>query len=228
MANFTADFESLPCWTRVNESSKGDIVRDKEFLRKIHHEVWITDNYETQSLRGQWDVLIDLGCNLGFVSQRLLSTGKVNCVEAVECYQPYIDASKENLAVFGNRVTFHYGFAAGKNFMSLYGPTLTSAPLISIDDLVRKHIGKKILLKIDIEGWEYPVLQSLTQNGLHVYIDRVMGEFHDATKDRNGQYFCDPSRKATRKILTDFGTGKALRVPVETKEGAILGTFFLE
>jgi len=134
---------------------------------------------ETELFSGlfrQSDVFVDVGSNIGFYSLLARSMGKhVVAVEPLPknlsfIYENFRSNAWEDIEIFPVGLSEHPGIA------TLYGASSTGAsligswagasqafqrtiPLLTLDILVGERFkGKKIFIKIDVEGMEYPVL----------------------------------------------------------------------
>ncbi|MBN1102793.1 MAG: FkbM family methyltransferase [Deltaproteobacteria bacterium] len=129
----------------------------------------------------QSDVFVDVGANIGYYSCLALSLGK--CVLAVEPLGVNLEHLYRNL--IRNRWTdvevFPFGLSDRPGLATLYGASSTGASLIGSwagsTKLIRRVIpvstldivlgdrfaGRKLLIKIDVEGAEYQVLKGATK-----------------------------------------------------------------
>jgi FkbM family methyltransferase len=148
----------------------------------IHHvsmQKGTFEEEETAIMRqhiSQSDVLVDVGANIGFYSCLARSLGKqVIAIEPLSInlnhlYSNLIDNNWKDVEVFPVGLSDHPGLAV------LYGASSTGASLIShwagaskrfrrvvslstLDILLGdRFAGKKLFIKIDVEGFEHPVL----------------------------------------------------------------------
>jgi FkbM family methyltransferase len=131
-------------------------------------------------------VCIDIGANIGVKTLQLsrhANRGRVIAVEAgkriSECLLANVEANGlKNVdvlnAAIGDRtieVKFHENFGLGH--VSAEG---TTVPMMTLDDLARRFSLDRIdFIKIDVEGYEYPILRSsldlLNQYGSLIYFE---------------------------------------------------------
>ena len=135
------------------------------------------------------DTCLDIGANIGCISQALVSAGKF--VEAFEPQPEIFKLLRQNVHCFAHNVgvsnrvgfakmpklhyssKFNYG-GVGLNESSIYGTI--EVPLVTIDSLNITDVG---FMKIDVEGHELEVLEgaaetiSLYRPILYVEDDRV-------------------------------------------------------
>lgn len=212
-----------------------EIHRDFDFLHGIYREVEEKDCYGLEKPEfGVYDVLIDLGLNVGFVSRKALRLNLAKRIEGVECYAPYCDAAARNLEPWNvdGRVKIRMGYAAGRAYESAYQKFSTAMEdkLVLIDDIVTAALKKKetIALKIDIEGWEYPVLKSLMDNNILWRIHKVFGEYHAPREE--APYVVENTHESVHDFLKQLGSASRKKLTIIDDEPTkyILGTFVLQ
>jgi len=150
--------------------------------RSVHHlgmQKGTFEEEETALIRqhlDQSDIFVDVGANIGFYTCLARSLGKhVIAIEPLSnnlnnIYGTLIDNNWKDVEVFPVGLSEHPGLAV------LYGASNTGASLISnwagasnrfrrvipistLDILLGDRFdGKKLFIKIDVEGFEYPVL----------------------------------------------------------------------
>ncbi len=168
----------------------------------------------------QSDVFIDVGANIGFYSCLARSLGKqVIAIEPLpnnlnHLYSNLIENNWKDVEVFPVGLSDHPGLAV------LYGASSTGASLIgnwagaskrfrrvislSTLDIIRgeRFAGKKMFIKIDVEGFEYPVLQGalktmeMTPRPTWI-IEICLNEFHPSG--------LNPNYAATFKMFWEHG-----------------------
>jgi FkbM family methyltransferase len=122
-------------------------------------------------LQGPWDLVLDIGANYGemiFFSD--LSTDQdIICVEPNEEIVPYLvhnlqrfsRAVVKKIAVGCRNETAYLSSGmnhSGRNFVS-YQPNDKPIRVVPLEDLLKGENLKRVLVKIDIEGGEFEVLQ---------------------------------------------------------------------
>jgi FkbM family methyltransferase len=148
----------------------------------IHHLAMQHGNFEKEestlfaTLFHQTDIFVDVGANIGFYACLARSVGKH--VIAVEPLPKNLDYLFENLTAneWKDVEVFPLGLSDHSGFGTLYGPSSTGASLIdgwahaskifhrtislsTLDILLgNRFVGKKLFIKIDVEGFEYSVL----------------------------------------------------------------------
>jgi len=156
----------------------------------------------------QSDVFIDVGANIGFYSCLALAIGKqVIAIEPLSInlnhlYSNFINNNWEDVEVFPVGLSDKPGIAL------LYGASSTGASLIgnwagaskrfsriislsTLDILLgERFVGMKLFIKIDVEGFEYPVLMgALKTMGMTPrptwMIEICLNEFHPAGLNTN-------------------------------------------
>lgn len=168
----------------------------------------------------QSDVFIDVGANIGFYSCLARSIGKkVIAIEPLpnnlsHLYSNFIDNNWQDVEVFPVGLSDRPGLAV------LYGASSTGASLIgnwagaskrfrrvislsTLDILLGdRFTGKKLFIKIDVEGFEFPVLQGalktmeLTPRPTWI-MEICLNEFHP-----NG---LNPNYAATFELFWEHG-----------------------
>lgn len=150
--------------------------------RSIHHLAMQEGVFEPEEtllfkeLFFQADLFVDIGSNIGFYACLAKSVGKhVIAVEPLPRNQEYLVA---NLLAndWDDVEVFPLGLSDRPGLATLYGASSTGAslvggwahasqlfrrtiPLSTLDILLGdRFVGKKIFIKIDVEGFEYPVL----------------------------------------------------------------------
>ena len=150
-----------------------------QYAREVIGEVVHRDCYQLEQLaaRRHYDVLLDVGCNVGAVSWMARQLNLADSVEAIECNDFYADAYVQTMLGQGP-VRLQRGYAAALSRRKLYGAPACEA-LVSVSDLLAAHQGQRVLLKMDIEGWEYPIFEELLERGQIAGNLDLVFEFHD-------------------------------------------------
>lgn len=153
----------------------------------VHHEAMRKGTFEPEEtgillnqLAGA-DVFIDVGANIGFYACLARHAGKA--VVAVEPQAKNLKMLYRNLLAnnYQDVEVFPMGVSDGPGLVQLYGPSGTGAsmipgwahqhsgyasimPLTTLDLLLADRFpGKKLLIKIDVEGAEHQVLRGATR-----------------------------------------------------------------
>jgi FkbM family methyltransferase len=152
------------------------------------------------------DTVIDIGANVGLFAKYMytINAKKVILVEAnpylQESIEYHLDNDLEKSVIYMNpvykeRTKIDFRFSKenstiGSNVfddnVGEYGQlnNLISCDTITIDDIYKENnYGRISLFKCDIEGGEYPIFESITDEQIGL-VDRFMVEFHENT---NGQ-----------------------------------------
>jgi len=156
------------------------------------------------------DVFLDIGANIGLFSLAaaavLKKKGHIHSFEpSVRNYEKLI----ENIALnnFSNVKTHNYGVSDKTGKMTLYeidqglGALSSYAPLegssgavktevFPLDEIItREQITKVTAIKIDVEGWEYPVIKGANDLFSKPNAPLLMVEFTDSNA-RSAGYSC--------------------------------------
>jgi FkbM family methyltransferase len=148
------------------------------------------------------DTVIDIGANVGLFAKYMYSVNakKVILVEANpyirESIEYHLDKDLEKSTIYMNpvykehtKIDFRFSTensTIGSNVLDVDGQlnSVISCDTITIDDIYRdNNYGRISLFKCDIEGGEYPIFESITDEQIGL-VDRFMVEFHENT---NGQ-----------------------------------------
>lgn len=128
------------------------------------------------------DVMISLGIGNNSDFEYALSSK----IDRIVCY----DHSVKSLPKTNGNIEFRKLSVKAK-------PTLDSVTLSSIINSI--PVSQDLILKIDIEGWEWEVLNSITKNEL-LRFRQIIGEFHNFQRGANFQVI----NKVLTKIVSDF------------------------
>ena len=154
------------------------------------------------------DVFIDVGANIGFYSCLARSLGKY--VVAVEPQPQNLECLYDNLSnnSWSNTEVFPIGLSNSPGLLTLYGASGPSASLVkgwagypecfkrvipvnTLDNILSDRFeGKKLFIKIDVEGAEYDVLRG-AEHTLKMspqptwFIEVCLNEFHPGKLNPN-------------------------------------------
>jgi FkbM family methyltransferase len=162
--------------------------------------VWLQKEYEKSGFEIKSnDIIIDVGAHIGlftlFASQKC-KDGKIYAFEPVrENYEILLsNITTNNLS---NVISFNAAVTNKDGFAKIYlskddaGHSTMSATEISVDvkskslnTFLESEIEKCNFLKLDCEGAEYEIIESLT-NGSLKKIDKMCIEYHNAIKQQN-------------------------------------------
>jgi FkbM family methyltransferase len=166
--------------------------------RHIFHRIYLRDEYRLNRYQGQkWRCTVDLGANVGIFSSRAAPF-----CNRVICYEPISEnfqQLKKNVEEWSNIFPVKKAVAAKKGTVKIYRPNhrgwtgrysiiaqkdgqssmdFDEIQAITLDDLFEEHrIVQCDLLKIDVEGAEYDILEA-TSNETFAKIQRIFGEYH--------------------------------------------------
>jgi len=148
------------------------------------------------------DTVIDIGANVGLFAKYMYSVNakKVILVEANpylrESIEYHLDKDLEKSTIYMNpvykehtKIDFRFSkenSTIGSNFLDGDGQlnNVISCDTITIDDIYKdNNYGRISLFKCDIEGGEYPLFESITDEQINL-VDRFMVEFHE---NNNGE-----------------------------------------
>ena len=168
-----------------------------------YHEFFIDDCFSDLNFE-DLDTVIDIGANVGLFSKYVIGKGakKVYVVEA----NPYLKESiechlGEDLGVcklfmnpvYSEHTSIDFRFSEmnstiGSNFFDKSGSeysgldNLIKCSTVTIDDIYKDNLyGRISLFKCDIEGGEYPIFESITDEEIR-RVDRFLVEFHSNKK----------------------------------------------
>jgi hypothetical protein len=149
----------------LNEESQAEwIAQNQEFLR---YEYDLTPD----------DLVIDIGAHTGEFSQKIFD--KYGCrIIAIEL-TGYIDKFRAG-EVINQAASDHDGhesFGGLSLYTSIYEPTAHQYPCFDINGLLRAH-EEIALVKMNIEGGEYKLLNHIIDAGLHRRIKNLQVQFH--------------------------------------------------
>jgi len=162
------------------------------------YEIFCNNLYDTPNCKvDPGDVVVDVGGNMGFFSYFAICKG----AKSVFCFEPSKDCVKtiknnftfpnlivEEAAVTGvnGEVIFYYD-EDNSIQSSLHTPELgngVTCSSINLNDYVLDTIDRINYLKIDCEGSEYDIIDSLSEEYLTNNIDKMCIEYHYNNDDR--------------------------------------------
>jgi FkbM family methyltransferase len=191
------NLESLDLYKQLKKF-KYENLKDHDAALPLY-EIFNNNLYNRQHCTvNPGDVVVDIGGHLGFFSYFAICKG----AERVYCFEP----SEENV----NTIRLNFKFpnlkieaaaVTSKNGMvsfyynpessmqsGLYSPTFSKGvTCISInlyDYMKESHINRINFLKIDCEGSEYDIIESLPEEFLRNNIDKMCIEYHFNYDDR--------------------------------------------
>lgn len=183
----------------------------------------IYDSFDIHNL----NTVFDVGANVGLWSQYILSRG-ARKVYSFEPNKKALDHLYKNLGKNDRVTIIPYGLYNEKTTIpfyvdennSLISSTLsenntTSTPTyyvetVTLDEIISKYnIGKIDLLKMDIEGAEFPIFENISDETLSK-IDSVLVEYH-------GFYFEDGDQKVDNLINRLKNAGFHITKPEKVK-----------
>ncbi len=145
------------------------------------------------------DTVIDIGANVGLFAKYMYTVNakKVILVEANpylrESIEYHLDTDLEKSVIYVNpvykehtKIDFMFSkenSTIGSNVLNVDGQlnSVVSCDTITIDDIYKdNNYGRISLFKCDIEGGEYPLFESITDEQINL-VDRFMVEFHENT-----------------------------------------------
>ena len=197
---------------KLIENQSG-LIFTNSWERQIFRECYIDNEYDIQPLDNQ-DVVIDIGCHIGSFSRLVWDKGARNIIsfEANPSLYERAKSALPNINVINKAVwrsdeppqtlKFDDNIVDGNTGMGrvLDGGTI-EIESVSLDSILEQYPSVVKLLKIDVEGSEYPILY--TSKHLQI-VETIVGEFHEypTTKTINGYSF---NRKGLEKYFVDLG-----------------------
>jgi FkbM family methyltransferase len=177
-------------------------VNYEEFFIKHKYQKWLKNNY---------NLVVDVGANVGVFSEYMLHNNYANSIVAVECDPIAITDLNKNFK-FNNRIkiiskALSYSNTPIKFYHSEENPVISSVlspdkleyhiagvkgqtqitvETITIGDLIKEY-GNIDLLKIDIEGAEYDIISHF-ENHWSNSINRLLIECHFFENDYMQKY----------------------------------------
>lgn len=189
------------------------MIFNDELSKRAYQHVYVGDEYRIGKC-ADIDVFIDAGANVGCASLKCIDTQKnISRVYAYETYKEYVDLYHKNIIENNQQqeVVINNVFVKGEKY----------GDVNSIEDVISLNKDKNIFLKIDIEGWEYCLLDSLNSKGLINVPKYIAGEFHNFHQHgfdvKDNQDVFDFFNGLDRKFIFGY---------YEQKEKYVLGNFF--
>lgn len=163
----------------------------------VFHEIYVRDVYRIGSYKPGTGDIVDLGGNVGLFSTRVAALGR-----RVIVYEPIPTNFQQlllNVGSFNNIIPVQEAVGGQHGSLALFASTSErgtgrfsahpdstthdtsrsfTVPCITLDELFAHHqIERCDLLKIDVEGAEYEILDA-TSNSTFNRINTIAGEFH--------------------------------------------------
>jgi len=194
---------------------------------QLYNEVYIQNEYDIDSFNTD-DVVIDIGSHIGSFSKLAFDKGSKNVLSFEANSDNYILLKENlknysskiyNLAVFRSDIDVDsVGFSidlssgnTGVGTVMLESSNMVKS--ISLDDVLERF-DKIRLLKIDVEGSEFPILLS---SNLLYKVEEIVGEFHeiyDLSKISNNSII-PGYKKYTRNELIECLTENGFSVEIK-------------
>lgn len=134
-------------------------------------------------------IVFDLGAYEGVWSQKIIERYRSQ-VYAFEPVKTFFNQTKTLLAKYPSATVFQYGLGPTTENLNIYlsedGTSLYkqngSAEVVLIKEMLpelqRLSITKIDLIKINIEGAEYPLLEYILRNNIHLMLTNIQVQFH--------------------------------------------------
>lgn len=199
-------------------------------------EIWLSHDYTPDGfdIRPS-DVVFDIGANNGFFTVFAAKQAIRGIVVAFEPVPFLADRIKNNIqgnnltnvtlepmAVSGaNQETSFYLSDAHNGCHSLYKRDISdgnkiTVKTVTLEDYCNKSQIKIINhLKLDCEGAEYEIFQSLSLNFLQTRIEKISMEFHDTLTGHSHQEIIQKLETAGYKAWTVFGYLYAININMQ-------------
>tara|TARA_B100000524_G_scaffold319792_1_gene199907 strand:- start:540 stop:1247 length:708 start_codon:yes stop_codon:yes gene_type:complete len=136
----------------VNEVVKGDCYQVKKCVEQSK----------------TYDILIDVGSNIGTVSLMFLTNNVCNYSYCIE--------SDKNFSKIHKNMNKYYNLDDKCTIENLFVDN-NSSDVVS--NIIEKNKEKRILLKMDIEGYEFYILDDLLKKNLFKYVTDFVIEIHE-------------------------------------------------
>ena len=207
-----------------------DVIRLNKSQEDTYQEVYVGDCYRVRHIVKNYDIIIDAGAYICDFARLCLDNGAKSVI-SIENGDESMSLCIQNCKGYSNWTGYH-AFIAPKHvnldFLDGIGYEKTK---FSISDLLRDNADKKILLKMDIEGWEFHALREMEQQNTINIPHYIIGEYHGAMLERwDGSIFKDKPNpdKLTNNIVKEFfaSLGREFTFPVmEDDKHYVLGQF---
>lgn len=207
-----------------------------------YYEFFVDKCFDSLGLNNL-DTVIDIGANVGLFAKYMYSINakKVILVEAnpylresIECH---LDNDLEKSVIYMNpiykektKLDFRFSkenSTIGSNVFDAsvgeYGKltNLISCDSITLDEIYRdNNYGRISLFKCDIEGGEYPLFESITDDQISL-VDRFMVEFHENTKGQINIIMDKLERNNFECDIVVYELGKKIKSDKSVKHGVI-------
>jgi len=189
------------------------------------------------------DTVIDIGANVGLFAKYMytINAKKVILVEAnpylQESIEYHLDNDLEKSVIYMNpvykehtKIDFRFSkenSTIGSNVfdgnVGEYGQlnNLISCDTITIDDIYKdNNYGRISLFKCDIEGGEYPIFESITDEQIGL-VDRFMVEFHENTNGEINIILEKLDRNNFEYDIIVYEMGRKTKADKNAKHGVI-------
>lgn len=195
--------------------------------------VWLIQEYTSPEFEiHDDDIVLDVGAHVGLFSlfaSQFCKNGKIFCFEPIkENYEQLMENIKinniKNIIPFNcavsdqtKKIKIYLNDDESGHSMFLENSNYVEVDSISIIDIFENNsIEKCNFLKLDCEGAEYPIIESLSENHLK-RIDKTVIEYHMADTQPNLLINLENTLKnnffrvKTRKLFSDIGFLFALK-----------------
>lgn len=203
-----------------------------------YYEFFVDRCYDGLNLENL-DTVIDIGANVGLFAKYMYSVNanKVILVEANpylrDSIEYHLDNDLEKSVIYMNpvykehtKIDFMFSkenSTIGSNVLNVDGQldSVVSCDTITIDDIYKdNNYGRISLFKCDIEGGEYPLFESITDEQINL-VDRFMIEFHE-NNDGEINVIIDKLEKNNFEYeIIVFDGSKKTKSDKHTKHGVI-------
>jgi len=188
------------CSCFIDEESRININIDSLGDYHVAREIFLYKEYEG-GFNAENVVVIDMGMNIGCASLYFASFPNIKCIYSFELVESTFQKALKNIGLnpvlaqkiiphnFGisnreERILVNTEVISGKT--SVFTSPAKSRIECVIKDasailkpILENHSDSKILLKMDTEGSEYDIFDSLDKSGLLSRIDFIIGEWHN-------------------------------------------------
>jgi FkbM family methyltransferase len=193
----STNLEDLDKYKLLKKYRYGNLL-DKDPALPLY-EIFVTKIYDKFFSINKGDVVVDIGGNLGFFSYHALccDAKQVYCFEpSPECYNTIIknynmpNLKVEELAVGSTNgdISFNVNLnssLSSSSFLIGENSRTITCKSVNLNDYVKENNIEKIdYLKIDCEGAEYEIIESLDEKYLTNNIDKICLEYH---LNKNGE-----------------------------------------